>query len=98
MRRLARRSFSIMVVALTFTCVSGFAYAQPSAPVQTESASSVKAQRKAARKEARARKNAELKKLKDAGYDPAATNSADYPQNLQTAKNRVAATSAAASQ
>jgi hypothetical protein len=49
-----------------------------------------KEQRKAARKEARARKNAELKKLQDQGYQPS-RNDVDYPHNLQDAQKRAAA-------
>ena len=52
-----------------------------SAPKQT------KAERKAARKEARAKKNAELKKLEDAGYRPA-TNDPNYPDDLQKAQKK----------
>src|ERR1700722_10605211 len=49
-----------------------------------------KAQRKAARKQARAKKNAELKKLEDAGYQPKATES-NYPQDIQNAEKKAAA-------
>jgi hypothetical protein len=47
-----------------------------------------KAQRKQARKEARAKKNAELKKLEAAGYQPAAGNDPKYPQDLQNAEKK----------
>lgn len=47
-----------------------------------------KAERKAARKEARAKKNAELKKLEDAGYNPATRNDTNYPQDLQDAQKK----------
>jgi hypothetical protein len=40
-----------------------------------------KAERKAERKQARAKKNAELKKLEDAGYQPA-QNDPNYPDKL----------------
>ncbi|WP_144151502.1 DUF4148 domain-containing protein [Paraburkholderia sp. BCC1885] len=50
-------------------------------------ASSTKAQRKAARKQARAKKNAELKKLEDAGYHPS-QNDPNYPQDLQSAEKK----------
>ncbi|RKE36447.1 hypothetical protein B0G76_2633 [Paraburkholderia sp. BL23I1N1] len=46
-----------------------------------------KAQRKQARKEARAKKNAELKKLEDSGYQPYRSDP-DYPQNLQNAQKK----------
>ncbi|MBU9477658.1 DUF4148 domain-containing protein [Burkholderia multivorans] len=52
------------------------------------SAKLTKAQRKAARKEARAKKNAELKKLEGAGYDPGREN-ANYPQGVQDAQKKV---------
>jgi hypothetical protein len=47
-----------------------------------------KAERKAARKEARAKKNAELKKLEDAGYSPSSRNDPNYPQDLQNAQKK----------
>ncbi|MEM5434106.1 DUF4148 domain-containing protein [Paraburkholderia diazotrophica] len=46
-----------------------------------------KAQRKQARKEARAKRNAELKKLEDAGYKPS-HNDPNYPQDLQNAQKK----------
>jgi len=46
-----------------------------------------KAQKKEARKEARAKKNAELKKLEAAGYNPA-QNDPNYPTNLQNAQKK----------
>ncbi|MEI5999844.1 DUF4148 domain-containing protein [Paraburkholderia bengalensis] len=46
-----------------------------------------KEQRKQARKEARAKKNAELKKLEDAGYKPTA-NDPNYPQDIQNAEKK----------
>jgi hypothetical protein len=53
----------------------------------TDAAKQTKAERKAARKEARAKKNAELKKLEDAGYRPA-TNDPNYPADLQKAEKK----------
>jgi hypothetical protein len=53
-----------------------------------------KAERKAAHKQARAKKNAELKKLEDAGYQPAA-NDPNYPAKLQAAQKKAAAGAAA---
>ncbi|WP_118179738.1 DUF4148 domain-containing protein [Paraburkholderia phosphatilytica] len=46
-----------------------------------------KAERKAARKQARAKKNAELKKLEANGYSPS-RNDPNYPQNLQNAEKK----------
>ncbi|WP_277189577.1 DUF4148 domain-containing protein [Caballeronia sp. BR00000012568055] len=54
----------------------------------TQAASMTKEQRKAARKQARAKKNAELKKLEDAGYNPARANDPNYPQDLQNAQKK----------
>jgi hypothetical protein len=54
----------------------------------TQGAPSTKAQRKAARKQARAKKNAELKKLEDAGYNPAKRDDATYPQDVQNAEKK----------
>jgi hypothetical protein len=47
-----------------------------------------KEQKKAARKQARAKKNAELKKLEGAGYNPAGGSDLNYPQNLQNAQKK----------
>jgi hypothetical protein len=52
------------------------------------SAKPTKAERKQARKEARAKKNAELKKLEDAGYQPGRPNDQNYPQDLQDAQKK----------
>ncbi|MFT4066456.1 hypothetical protein [Paraburkholderia sp.] len=62
----------------------------------TSTAKPTKAERKAARKQARAKKNAELKKLEDAGYQPA-QNDPNYPNKLQDAQKK-AGVGAAASQ
>ena len=61
--------------------------AQTTQPDATGTAKPSKAERKAARKQARARKNAELKKLEDAGYQPA-QNDPNYPNNLQKAQQK----------
>lgn len=47
-----------------------------------------KAQKKAARKEARDKKNAELKKLEDAGYNPGRSSDPNYPQDIQNAEKK----------
>ncbi|MDR5832273.1 hypothetical protein P9250_30895 [Caballeronia sp. LP006] len=54
----------------------------------TQAAPTTKAQRKAARKQARAKKNAELKKLEDAGYNPSRANDPSYPEDLQKAQKK----------
>jgi hypothetical protein len=64
------------------------AFAQTDATGAAASAANpTKAQRKQARKEARAKKNAELKKLEDAGYNPS-RNDPNYPQDLQNAQKK----------
>jgi hypothetical protein len=55
-----------------------------------------KAERKAARKEARAKKNAELKQLEAHGYQPS-RNDPNYPNDIQNAQKK-AGIGAAASQ
>jgi Ni/Co efflux regulator RcnB len=52
------------------------------------SAAQTKAEKKAAKKQAHANKNAELKKLEDAGYNPS-QNDPNYPDKLQKAQNKV---------
>jgi hypothetical protein len=54
----------------------------------TQAAPATKAEKKAARKQARAKKNAELKKLEDAGYSPGRANDPNYPQDLQNAQKK----------
>jgi hypothetical protein len=61
------------------------ASAAPQTPRST--ASSTKAQRKLARKQRRAVKNAQLKKLEDNGYQPGQEDP-NYPQNLQDAQKK----------
>ncbi|WP_321791794.1 DUF4148 domain-containing protein [Caballeronia sp. J97] len=81
---------SVVVVALAATLPS-LSYAQDAGSATTPSAPAVhsdKAQKKAARKQARAKKNAELKKLEDAGYNPARGNDPNYPQDLQNAQKK----------
>ncbi|MEZ0602847.1 DUF4148 domain-containing protein [Paraburkholderia sp. IW21] len=65
-------------------------------PMAASGATTTKAQRKAARKQARAKKNAELKQLESNGYNPARKDP-NYPQDLQNAQKK-AGMGAAASQ
>ncbi|TDG03268.1 DUF4148 domain-containing protein [Paraburkholderia guartelaensis] len=44
--------------------------------------------RKEARKQARAQRNAELKQLEKNGYNPATSNDANYPQDIQNAERK----------
>ena len=82
-----------------------FAQTEASAPSASETKAAAKAakkqaraqaraQHKAERKAARAKNAAELKRLEDAGYKPAA-NDPNYPQNLQDAQKKVNAAGAA---
>ncbi|HZZ02034.1 DUF4148 domain-containing protein [Paraburkholderia sp.] len=63
-------------------------------PVAASNATTTKAQRKAARKQARAKKNAELKQLESNGYNPS-RNDPNYPTDLQNAQKKAAAGAAA---
>jgi hypothetical protein len=80
--------------------VSAYAQEAASAPMtqdtkaaakaaKTQARKDARAKRKAERKAARAKNSAELKKLEDAGYNPA-TNNPNYPQNLQDAQKKAA--------
>ncbi|WMY11055.1 DUF4148 domain-containing protein [Paraburkholderia phenoliruptrix] len=87
--KLANIAVSLIVAA--GACMAQVSYAQQagsSATDATQAASTTKAQKKAARKQARAKKNAELKKLEDAGYNPARANDPNYPQDLQNAQKK----------
>jgi hypothetical protein len=83
------RFAALGVAAIAFSLLPLSSDAQTSA----DSQSMTKAQRKEARKEARAKKNAELKKLEDAGYNPARTDDATYPNDIQAAERKAAASS-----
>jgi hypothetical protein len=93
--RIASIALSLIVTAAGISVVP-LSYAQdtgstgtaatPAAPAQA--ASMTKEEKKAARKQARAKKNAELKKLEDAGYNPAKANDPNYPQDLQNAQKK----------
>jgi lipoprotein-anchoring transpeptidase ErfK/SrfK len=56
-------------------------------PASGATAKPTKTERKAARKQARAKKNAELKKLEAAGYQPG-KNDPKYPADLQNAQKK----------
>lgn len=56
-------------------------------PVAASRTTTTKAQRKAEKKQARAKKNAELKQLESNGYNPA-RNDANYPQDIQNAQKK----------
>ncbi|WP_322030477.1 DUF4148 domain-containing protein [Paraburkholderia sp. J76] len=83
------------VAALSIALAPGMAGAQTSASDVSGSGSMSKAQRKEARKEARDQKNAELKKLEKNGYNPAAGNDSNYPNDIQNAEKKAASPGAA---
>ncbi|BBU33019.1 hypothetical protein BTHE68_67530 (plasmid) [Burkholderia sp. THE68] len=62
--------------------------AMPVAQAQDTAASTPKQVKKAERKAARAKKNAELKELEKNGYNPAGEQT-NYPQNLQNAQAKI---------
>ncbi|MDR5856330.1 hypothetical protein P9239_21870 [Caballeronia sp. LZ062] len=84
---LARKLAVSMIVAAFGVSGAPVSYAQDNSGA-TDAAPSTKAQRKAARKDARAKKNAELKKLEGAGYNPAQRDDASYPQDIQSAQKK----------
>ncbi|WP_017923445.1 hypothetical protein [Burkholderia glumae] len=99
MRPLRKLSLAALTLSLTLG-LSGVALAQTpasdpaaaapaSARSKAEKRKQARAQHKAERKAARAKNSAELKKLEDNGYKPAA-NDPNYPQDLQNAEKRAA--------
>ncbi|CAL8478035.1 DUF4148 domain-containing protein [Caballeronia novacaledonica] len=79
-----KRTAPLAVLALS---VAAFV-AIPVAQAQDTAASTPKQIKKAQRKEARAKKNAELKQLEQNGYNPAGEQT-NYPQNLQNAQAKI---------
>ena len=95
------RKLTLAATAAAFlfgSAVPAFAQTDASAPAAQDAKAAKSQARKAARqrkaehKAARAKNNAELKKLEDAGYKPAA-NDPNYPQNLQNAEKKAAGAS-----
>jgi len=84
-----KRTAPLAVIALA---VAAFV-AMPVAQAQDTAASTPKQIKKAQRKEARAKKNAELKQLEQNGYNPAGEQT-NYPQNLQNAQAKINAQNA----
>lgn len=84
---LGKRLAVSMIVAAFGVCAAPVSHAQDTGDA-TQAAPSTKAQRKAARKEARAKNNAELKKLEGAGYNPSKRDDASYPQDVQNAQKK----------
>jgi hypothetical protein len=89
--------------ALLIAVSNGVLYA-PAVMAQSSDASAAsahskttaKAQRKADRKAARTKKNAELKDLEKNGYQPGGGDQLNYPQNLQDAEKKSATSKAKA--
>ncbi|MGA7776449.1 MAG: DUF4148 domain-containing protein [Paraburkholderia sp.] len=94
------KRFRLKAIALGFTVttlvagsiVPAFAQGDSGASdaakaMAASSAKPTKAERKAARKQARDKKNAELKKLEANGYQPGRADP-NYPQNLQDAQKK----------
>ncbi|MDR5752447.1 MULTISPECIES: DUF4148 domain-containing protein [unclassified Caballeronia] len=91
----ASRVRMVFVIAATslvlFQSAIASAQSETSSPVANAdgaTAAPSKADRKAAKKQARAKKNAELKKLEDAGYKPGARDDSNYPQDIQDAQKK----------
>jgi len=91
------RVFSAVVVAVSVSLTLGnprFANAQDSTstasvPTGASTAKQIsKAQRKAAHKAAREKRNAELRALEKNGYRMSGGNQNDYPENLQNAERK----------
>jgi len=80
--RMIRWATHLTSAVLAISVTYGAAYAQT--PEAGASAPTSKALRKAQRKQARAKNNAELKKLEGAGYKPAGDQT-NYPNNIQNA-------------
>jgi hypothetical protein len=85
---LASASLGISAVTPTLAQNDASGVGNAAALEGASSAKPTKAERKQARKEARAKKNAELKKLEDAGYQPGRANDQKYPQHLQNAQKK----------
>jgi hypothetical protein len=84
----------VTVTAVSFMLMAAQAEAQTASSDTSMSASPTKAQRKEARKQARAHKNAELKKLEQNGYNPS-RNNVNYPDDIQKAEKKAGAANGA---
>jgi heme exporter protein D len=87
MNFIARRCAAYVALAVGLAVLPLPSNAQTSGDSQP----TTKAQRKEARREARAKRNAELKRLEAAGYDPARTDDSTYPSDIQAAERKAAA-------
>jgi hypothetical protein len=81
-----KRSAPLAVIALSVAALVTLPVAP--AVAQDTAASTPKEVKKAQRKQARAKKNAELNQLEKNGYNPAGEQT-NYPQNLQNAQSKI---------
>jgi hypothetical protein len=86
-----RKTAAAAVVAVTF---AGITAPMAVAQLTDTGASTPKEVRKAQRKAARSKKNAELSTLEKNGYQPGGDQT-NYPQNIQNAEKKAAASKAA---
>lgn len=100
MLRMRNASIALVAVLSMTVSVVPAANAQSVSPAATTdqpaSASTPKQVRKAKRKMARARKNAELSSLKKNGFSPGGDQE-NYPSNIQSAERKMQASKAGAS-
>lgn len=81
-------ALAVLVTSVTLTVPATSAFGQESAAAASTSKEAAKAQRRAARKAARVKKNAEISTLQKNGYNPSGANQNDYPQNVQDAERK----------
>jgi len=98
MKRIRTHLLAVLAIAVSLPAGISSVFAQASSvPPASATASTAmskstaKAQRKAARKEARTKKKAELKKLEDAGVNPATRDDENYSKDLQNTEKKTGA-------
>ncbi|AME26773.1 hypothetical protein AX768_23825 [Burkholderia sp. PAMC 28687] len=94
MYRIRMAALALVVSVATAGMTAPVAMAQTTDTAASTPKQVQKAQRKADRKAARTKKNAELKDLEKNGYNPAGDQT-NYPQNIQNAEKKSAAAKAA---
>lgn len=87
----------VLVTAVNLAAPATAAFAQDSGTAASTPKEVARAQRKAARKVARAKKNAQLSTLEKNGYNPAGAKQNNYPENLQNAESKATNAAQAAS-
>ena len=83
-----KRTAPLAAIAVSLAALVAMPVAQAQDTAAAPAASTPKQIKKAQRKEARAKKNAELKQLEQNGYNPAGEQT-NYPQNLQNAQSKI---------